>query len=493
MRKVAALVASTFLIAACQDSPVGVDPESGGATLSGAGDPSAQVIPGRYIVVLKGKAGAVSAAQALASRYNASVSHVYSTALNGFAAGMSAADAARLARDPGVAFVEPDGYAYAFGTQSPTPSWGLDRIDQINLPLNNSYTYPNDGAGVNVYIIDTGIRVAHNDFGGRAFDGYDAIDGSLPAADCNGHGTHVAGTAGGTSYGVAKGAKLYAVRVLDCNGSGTYAQVIAGVDWVAANRVLPAVANMSLGGSTSTALDNAVRNAITAGVLFTLAAGNGNFLGIPQDACTTSPARVLEGITVAASTITDARASFSNFGTCVDIFAPGVNITSAWSTSNTATSTISGTSMAAPHVAGAAALYLAANPGSTPAQVGTALTSNASANKISNPGTGTPNKLLYVGFIGGGPPPPPVDAPPVASFTHKCRARDHRCDFDSNKSSDDVGIVSRTYDFGDGTTLTNNTRWATRVYASAGTYTVKLTVMDTDGQTGSVSRVINVP
>lgn len=239
-------------------------------------------------------------------------------------------------------------------TQSPTPSWGLDRIDQQALPLNNSYTYPNTASNVHAYVIDTGIRLSHVDFGARATNGFDAIDGGS-ADDCHGHGTHVAGTVGGASFGVAKATALVAVRVLDCNGSGTIAQVVAGVDWVTQNAIRPAMANMSLGGGANASIDDAVSNSIASGITYAIAAGNSN-----ADACNSSPARVPAAITVGNSTSTDARSGTSNFGTCLDLFAPGTQITSAWNTSDSATNTISGTSMASPHVAGAAALILSA-------------------------------------------------------------------------------------------------------------------------------------
>jgi subtilisin family serine protease len=261
-----------------------------------------------------------------------------------------------------------------------------------------------------VYVIDTGIRLTHSEFTGRMSNGYDAVMVGGNANDCNGHGTHVAATVGGTTFGVADKVTLHPVRVLDCNGSGSNSGVVAGVDWVRANRILPAVANMSLGGGVSSALDTAVTNAINAGVTFALAAGNENV-----DACNTSPARVAAAITVGATTNTDARASFSNFGTCLDIFAPGQNITSAWLTSDTATNTISGTSMAAPHVAGAAAIYLASSPTATPAIVRNALVTNATIGKVTSPGTGSPNALLFVTTAASPPPPPPPPPPPAGT------------------------------------------------------------------------------
>ncbi|MEU7925951.1 S8 family serine peptidase [Micromonospora sp. NPDC049107] len=374
--------------------PVGVVREAGGAT----------AVPDSYIVVLKD--GTVAphqvgdTAQRLTGRHGGKVARTYGTALRGFEVTVSAAAAARIAADPAVAYVEQNHTVSISGTQANPPSWGLDRIDQRNLPLDSSYTYPNTAGNVHAYIIDTGIRFSHNDFGGRATSGYDAVDGGS-ADDCNGHGTHVAGTVGGSTYGVAKGVQLVGVRVLNCSGSGTNAGVIAGVDWVTQNAIKPAVANMSLGGGANSSLDTAVRNSIASGVTYGLAAGNDN----GANACNTSPARTTEAITVGSTTSSDARSSFSNIGTCLDIFAPGSSITSAWYTSNTATNTISGTSMATPHVVGAAALVASANPSWTPAQVRDQLVSNATPNVVSNAGSGSPNLLLYVGSGGTTPPP----------------------------------------------------------------------------------------
>ncbi|MFV2117540.1 S8 family peptidase [Streptomyces sp. Act-28] len=359
-------------------------------------------VRGSYIVTLDGSAADSDAAsgKAVAARYGAKIEKTYTAALNGYAVTLSEEQARKLAADPAVESVVQDRVFTISGTQ-PNPTWGLDRVDQRSLPLDRSYTYPEPGGdGVTAYVIDTGVRITHGDFGGRASYGYDAVDNDNTAQDGHGHGTHVAGTVAGTAYGVAKKARVVGVRVLNNQGSGTTAQVVAGIDWVTRNAVKPAVANMSLGGGADTALDTAVRNSVAAGITYAVAAGNDN-----RNASNYSPARVTEALTVGATTSSDARSSFSNYGSVLDLFAPGSSITSAWSTGDTATNTISGTSMAAPHVAGAAALYLAANPSATPAQVSSALTAAATGGVVTNPGTGSPNRLLYVG--GGGTTPPP--------------------------------------------------------------------------------------
>ncbi|MGP3947957.1 S8 family peptidase [Streptomyces sp. 7N604] len=365
-----------------------------------AGAPGA--IKDSYIVVLDEEAVDAESAKgkALAKRFDAKIEKTYGTALNGYAVEVSDGQAKKFAADPAVESVVQNRRLSTMGAQPNPPSWGLDRIDQKFLPLNGSYTYPDSaGSGVTAYVIDTGVRISHTDFGGRASYGYDAIDNDNTAQDGNGHGTHVAGTVAGNAYGVAKKAKIVGVRVLDDEGSGTTAQVVAGIDWVTRNAVKPAVANLSLGGGVDTVLDAAVRNSIASGVTYAVAAGNEG-----ANAAYSSPARVAEAITVGSTTRTDYRSSFSNYGSVLDIFAPGSSITSAWNSSDSATNTISGTSMASPHVAGAAALYLAGNPSATPAQVSSALMAAASTGVVLNPGSGSPNRLLNVG--GGSPQPP---------------------------------------------------------------------------------------
>lgn len=399
-RRAVVVTAAALAASAVGPGLAGADDEPQ-VTVEATGSPSA--IAGQYIVVMRPGAQAAAnrvAAVVEARRNGAQVQREYGTALQGFAGTLSARALDILRSNPNVASIEADQEVGLVATQSPATG-GLDRVDQRALPLSNSYTYNVTGTGVTAYVIDTGIRFSHNDFGGRAVSGFDAIDGGS-ADDCNGHGTHVAATVGGTTYGVAKAVRVVGVRVLNCRGSGSNSQVIAGIDWATADHAAgtAAVANMSLGGSASSALDTAVRNSIADGITYAVAAGNSN-----ANACNQSPARVAEAITVGSTTFSDARSSFSNFGTCLDIFAPGSSITSAWHTSNTATNTISGTSMAAPHVAGAAALFIAQNPSSSPQAVRDGLVNSATTGVVTNAGTGSPNRLLYT--LGGSAPPPP--------------------------------------------------------------------------------------
>lgn len=480
MKKVVVPIAVLVLAAACSDvssPPTRLVQHPGGAAPVYA---KAGGIPDQYIVVLRDDVADQNEAEGQLVGQNAgTLTYSYRHALKGFAARLSADAVARIARDPRVRYIEQDQPVHAIVTQTPA-TWGIDRIDQRALPLSNSYTYNADGTGVTVYIIDTGIRFDHTEFGGRAVAGVDEVTPGGTAADCNGHGTHVAGTVGGTTYGVAKKVKLVAVRVLDCSGSGTFAGVTAGVDWVTgqkqANPTVPMAANMSLGGGATQALDDAVARSTAAGVVHVVAAGNSS-----ADACTQSPARAPSAITVGATDDTDARASFSNFGTCVDIFAPGVNITSSWYTTATATNTISGTSMASPHTAGAAALYLQTNPSASVATVTSALTTNATPGVVFDPGPGSPNLLLYTGFISAAP------QPPVADFTFTCNLLS--CSFDGSPST---AQPSATYTWAWGDATPNGSgKTATHSYATSGTYNVTLTVTDAIG-TSSKTKAVTV-
>lgn len=329
---------------------------------------------------------------------------LYKSAIKGFAVRLSEAQALALSQDERVKYVEEDSEVSINAVQSNPPSWGVDRIDQVSLPLDNSYNYNNNGANVNAYVIDSGVLTTHSDFGGRAEAAYDAVNDGNGSTDCNGHGTHVAGTIGGNTYGVAKGVRLFSVRVLGCSNTGAISNVIAGVDWVTANHVKPAVANMSLGGTANNSLDNAVRNSISAGVTYVVAAGNAG-----QDASQYSPARVTEALTVGAIDINDNRASFSNIGSTLDVFAPGENITSTWN--NGGTNSQSGTSMASPHVAGVAALYLQSNPTASPTTVNSVIIQTATLNSVINPGTGSPNRLLYSQLFAS-----PINIIPIIQF-----------------------------------------------------------------------------
>lgn len=360
-------------------------------------------IDGEYIVVLKERGSSARSVEAaaeavrgqvgkLTSKYGGSAKRTYTSALEGFSVAMPESKARELAADPAVAFVEPNRVERGDDSQA-DPVWGLDRVDQRELPLDKSYEFTGDASNVTAYVVDSGIRTDHQDFEGRASYGYNFVEARKTASDCHGHGTHVAGTVGGKTYGVAKKVKLVAVKVLDCENAGTTENVLAGYDWVAKNAVAPAVANVSIGGAPGDAKDEAVRNMVESGITVAVSAGNKD-----TDACEQSPAREKSAITVAATAKDDSRSSFSNYGECVDVFAPGTGVKSAGHQSDTATATMNGTSMAAPHVTGVAALYVSENPEATPVEVEEALLAASTSDKVTGPGKDSPNKLLYSRF-----------------------------------------------------------------------------------------------
>jgi subtilisin family serine protease len=444
-----------------------------------AGGPNA--IPDSYIVVFNDSAvnthGLSNLTNSLSAKADAKVERRYVAALHGFAGTMSETAARLLAADPAVAYVAQNHTVHMLADQPNPPSWGLDRVDQRDLPLNQNYHYDVTASNVTAYVIDTGIRTTHTTFGGRATWGTNTT-GDGNNTDCHGHGTHVAGTIGGSQYGLAKAVRLVAVKVLGCTGSGSSAGIAQGIDFVTAQHAAgtPAVANMSLGGTGSDAImENAVRNSIADGVTYAIASGNSN-----SDACNFTPARVAEAITVNASDINDARASFSNFGTCTDIFGPGVNITSSWNSSDTATNTISGTSMATPHVAGGAALYLSANPSASPATVQQALKDNSTLNHITNPGTGSPNRLLYTlfGATGG----PTVNNPGNRTGTVGVATS-----LQMTASGGSPPYTWSATGLPPGLSINSSSGLISGTPTTAGTFSVTVTARDTANRTGSTS------
>lgn len=442
-------------------------------------------IPGDYIVVFKQDVGDVPGlAQQLAGEHGAALHFTYTTALRGFAAHLSDRAVEALRSNPFVERVDTDFVVMGTGIE-PAPSWGLDRVDQRGLPLNSEYVYSGSGAGVNVYILDSGIRTTHVDFGGRAAGAFTVIDDGNGTNDCFGHGTHVAGIVGGAQYGVAKAANLYAVRVLDCTGSGTWSGIIAALDWIAKNHVSPAVVNMSLGADFVQAANDAVANTVASGVTVVVSAGNN-----AADACNYSPGSTPAALTVAAANWNDYQSAFSNYGPCLDLYAPGEGITSSWYSSDSATAMLNGTSMAAPHVTGAAALFLGANPSATPADVAAALVGAATSNALTKLGRQSPNLLLYTASLGSATTP--INSQPVASLAASCQKAS--CKFDGSASHDDSGIVSYTWNFGDGTTVTTTVPTTSHTFMPRGNYsaTVTLTVTDAGGLSDVAQKTLNI-
>ncbi len=471
-------LALSALATACRDSDLPSAPAPLDAARRNASPASSKIIPGEYIVAFADDESDVPGlATALVAQSRGTLRHTYTSALKGFAATLSDDAAAALAHNPRVRYVESDVVIMGDTIAQAGATWGIDRIDQRALPLNGRYAYQESGAGVTAYIVDSGIRYSHSEFGGRASFGFDAFGGD--GSDCSGHGTHVSGTVGGATYGVAKGVSLVSVKVLDCNGSGTSSGVIAGLDWIASHAARPAVANMSLGGGVSQAVDDAVERLYVAGIATAVSAGNSNV-----DACTQSPARAPHAMTVGASDNVDARAYFSNYGTCVDWFAPGMSITSSAISGDLATAVMSGTSMASPHTTGAAALFLQKNPAATAQQVRDGLYAQSTKGVVTSASSAN-NHLLY-SFADSAAVIVAPNTAPTASFTFQCP--DLGCSFTDGSTDAEGAIASWSWSFGDGTTSTLKS--PSHTYAATGTYSVTLTVTDAGGLTSASTRSV---
>jgi len=487
MKRLLAGCLGILSLAACNDATAPSPAKSIPPHIA-ANSPNADVWPGHYIVVLRsGSATPENLLHRISFRHSVSFDQKFGSALHGFAAAVDSGDLDKLRADPDVDHVEPDRIVKQMGSETGM-GWALDRLDQHGLPLNNSFTYGATGSGVNIYIVDGGIRYTHAEFGGRAHFAFDAFGGN--GSDCNGHGTGVAGVAAGSKYGVAKAATIWSVRVFPCSGSTALSTILAGVDWVTAHHRSPAVANLSLGAGTAPILDSAVSKSIQAGVTYVVAAGNSGV-----DACTMSPAKVKTAITVGAVDIADLRPSWSNYGSCVALFAPGVSVPAADYYSDVSYANWNGTSMAAPYAAGAAALYLGGHPSASPATVRSALTGNTTTSLLGNL-LGSANKLLYTSWIGStstptttvtAPSTPPTIAPVGgAGVAYSCSAR--VCRFDASASAPTGGVTSYAWTFGDGVKGTGRT-W-THTYGTATSYTFRLDIVTGTGKKYSAGKSI---